>query len=187
VLTIKVAVGVDQVDEQTNEIVNSEYFMLDLEHSLASMSKWESKFEVPFHTDEQKTDEQALWYIHAMTVTPNVPEEVYARLSRENYEEAYAYINSKQTATWFSEAAQGANGLPARKETITAELVYYWMVAHNIPFEAQYWHLNRLFTLIKVCNEKNAAADKKKRSKADMVRDRKLLNAQRKEQYNTKG
>lgn len=178
-LKIKVPLA-EGFDEKTNEFVETDLFMLELEHSLASLSKWESREEKAFLGKDEKSAEELLRYIKDMTLTPNVPWEIYLRLSSQNIEDINKYINSKQTATWFSEQ----NARPSR-EIITAELMYYWMTAHNIPFECQYWHLNRLITLVRVCNEKNKPP--KKMGKGEAAQRRRQLNAQRRAQYGTRG
>ena len=177
-LTITIPL-VETFDEE-NETFGTEGIQLDLEHSLVSLSKWESHFEKPFLGKADKSPEELLWYVQAMTLTKDVPAGVYENLSRENIEEINTYITAKMTATTFSEREQR----PTR-EIITAELLYYWMVALNIPFECQYWHLSRLLTLIKVCNIKNAPPQKVNKREA-MSRQREL-NAQRRAQTNSKG
>ena len=62
--------------------------------------------------------------------------------------------------------------------------LYYWMIALNIPFECQYWHLNRLLALIKVCSLKNQSP--KKMGKNDLRR-RNAINAKRRKQLHSKG
>lgn len=170
-------------DERTGEFVNPTTFVLELEHSLASLSKWESKFEKPFIDTKDKTPEEMLWYVRFMTTTPNVPPEIFLKLTKKNFEEISEYIQAKMTATWFKE-------LPNQRpnpEIVTAELIYYWMISYGIPFECQYWHLSRLLTLIKVCSHKNAPPKKQNMSKAEMAAQRRSLNAQRKQQYGTRG
>lgn len=155
---------------------------LQLEHSLISLSKWESKWCKPFLSTKDKTDEETLDYIKFMTITKNVKPEVYDRITNKIINEINSYIESPMTATTFSDNGGGKNN----GEIITSELIYYWMIALNIPIEeCQKWHLNRLLTLIKVCNIKNQPA--KKMSSADVTSRYAALNAQRKKQLNTKG
>ena len=181
-ITIPASVS-EQFDEEKNEFIYTliaEEQTLDLEHSLVSLSKWESKWCKPFLSSD-KTDEEILDYIKDMTLNPNVDPEVYTRLTQSNIKAINTYIGAPMTATTFSEDNQGK----AKREVITAEIIYYWMVALQIPFECQYWHLNRLITLVRVCNVKNAPP--KKRSKRDTASRYAAMNAARRKQYNSKG
>ena len=150
-----------------------------LEHSLISLSKWESKWCKPFISSE-KTDEEFLDYIKCMTLTQNVPSDIYDRLSVENINEVMKYINAPMTATTFSKYNQKPN-----REVITSELIYYWMITLNIPVEFEKWHINRLITLIRICEIKNSQP--KKQSKREIMSRNAALNAARRKQLHTKG
>ena len=170
----------EQWDEGLEEFVSTKEKTLQLEHSLVSLSKWESKWCKPFlHSD--KTSEEILDYIKCMTLTQNVPPDLYNMLSAKNIKDIDDYINAPMTATTFSDDMTSKKN----KEIVTSELVYYWMVAYNIPFECQKWHLNRLLTLVRVCNVKNAPP--KKQNKKDLARNYAAMNAARRRQLNTKG
>jgi hypothetical protein len=180
-LTITVP-GIESYDEKLDKFVTIGDVTLELEHSLVSLSKWESEFEKPFLGKGEKKAEEILAYVRCMVLTPNPPEEFLSKLSKENLEAVNAYIERKMTATWFSEAP----GAPkTSREVITAELVYYWMTVFHIPFECETWNLNRLFTLIRICNLKQEKP--KKMSRAEVASRNRQLNAQRKAQLGTKG
>lgn len=173
--------GIEMFDELKQEFVTKGDVTLKLEHSLVSLSKWESKYEKPFLGKDEKTTEEIIDYVKAMTVTPNIAPEVYQRLSEGNIRDINEYIEAKMTATWFSDSP----GAPPSRDVITSELVYYWMITFQIPFECERWHLNRLFTLIRVCNVKQAKP--KKMSRAEIAARNRELNAQRRAQLGTKG
>lgn len=182
-LTITVP-GVELFDDETSSFITLEEVVLELEHSLVSLSKWESIWEKPFLGPDEKTNEETIGYVECMTLTPNVSPDVYQRLSNENLQAINNYIESKQTATWFKENPHQ----PRNREIITAEIIYYWMVSLDIDWQAQEWHLNRLFTLIKVCNQKNQPQKKLGvKEKMDAAAQRRALNAQRKAQMQTAG
>ena len=168
-------------DEQKQEFINTKEQVLQLEHSLISLSKWEAKWCKVFLSKQEKTQEEMIDYIKCMTITPNVDPEVYNHLTRENIKEIEDYIAAPMTATYFSSDNAGKSS----REQVTSELIYYWMIALNIPFECQKWHLNRLLTLIKVCNIKNQPP--KKMSKREIMSRNAALNAARRQQLNTKG
>ena len=152
-----------------------------IEHSLVSISKWESKWHKPFLVNKERTMEEQIDYIRCMTITQNVDPMVYKCLTNENIRQIKEYIDAPMTATYFSKQEKGKNN----RELITSELIYYWMIALNIPFECQKWHLNRLITLIRVCEIKNQPP--KKRSRREIASSYAALNEARKKQLNTKG
>jgi hypothetical protein len=180
VLTIVVP-GDEFFNEEKQEFTTRGDVTLDLEHSLVSLSKWESIFEKPFLAPGEKTTEEVLGYIKAMTLTPNIPPEIFSRLSKDNLEQINKYIEAKMTATWFRDS----RNVPRNREIITSELIYYWLIMFNIPFEVENWHLNRLFTLIRICNVKNQKP--KKMSPGEIAKRNRELNAQRRSQLGTAG
>ena len=168
-------------DERKQEFIDRKEQTLRLEHSLVSLAKWESKWCKAFLSKTPKTDEEVLDYIKCMTITQNVDPETYNYLSRENIAQINDYIESPQTATVFSEDKTSK----ASREIVTAEIIYHWMIALNIPSEYEKWHLNRLLALIKVCNIKNSPP--KKRSRREIMSRNHALNAARRQQLHTKG
>lgn len=174
--------AIELFDDVHQLFITRDAVTLELEHSLVSLSKWEATWEKPFLGNAEKTNEEILGYIYAMTLTPDVPPDVYQRLSEDHLKQINNYIDAKMSATWFNEKAS-----PKTKEVVTAEIIYYWMIALNIPLEWENRHLNRLFTLIKVCNQKNAAPEKNKKPDASALAKRNALNAARKAQLNTSG
>ena len=179
-LTVQVVIS-EGFDSATQQFVASDSFDLRLEHSLVSLSKWESKFCQPFLDKKERSPEELLGYIEAMTLNENYPAGIFHTLSKENIEAINEYIGSKQTATWFND--QG----PQKKsrEIITSEIIYYWMFKFTIPIDCERWHLNRLLTLIRVVNEKEKP--QKKMSARDLAAQQRRLNAQRRQEMGTRG
>jgi len=171
-LTVLVPLA-ETFNDDTQMFEVSESFELDLEHSLASVSKWEQSFEKPFLGSEDKTPEETIAYIMMMAIDPKTPPEIFARLSEDNFREINRYIGAKMTATWFK---ADPNQRPSR-EVITAEVIYQWMIHHNVWLEAENWHINKLLTLLRVCTEKTKPP--KKMNRRQQIAERQRLNAQR--------
>lgn len=178
-ITVK---GTALFDESTNRRIRIKDTTLQLEHSLVSLSKWESKWKVPYLNNHQITPEMSIDYVRCMTISQNVDPAVYRFLSPENLKQIRDYIDDPMTATTFSKTV----GKGGSRQIVTSEIIYYWMTALQIPFDpCQKWHLNRLMTLIKVCDEKNSP--KKKMSRREAMNRQRSLNAARRAKYNTHG
>lgn len=179
---LTISITIPELWDETNEMfIKDRKVKINLEHSLISISKWESKYQRPFlKPRDVKTDDELLYYIKCMTINKNVDDSVYNYLSIENLNKINEYISSPMTATTFCNTPNQSN-----KEIPTSELIYYWMITNNIPIECQYWHLNRLITLIRVCSVKNAPP--KKISKKALIEQYASLNSARRSQLNSSG
>lgn len=168
-------------NEEINKFIEFKGCKIQLEHSLISLSKWESKWHKPFLKDTEKTPEEILDYIRCMTITQNVDPQAYNFITEEDAIAIKEYIEDPMSATVVTHSASD----PKSSKTVTSELIYYWMIALNIPSEYQKWHLNRLMKLIEVCNAENAPP--KKMSKAEIFRRNRELNEARKAALHSKG
>lgn len=172
--------GRELYNRQTNQFIEVKGTNLLLEHSLVSVSKWEDKWEIPYLSRKEKTDEQVLDYIRCMTLTKNVDPNVYLCLTEKNLLDIKDYIEKKHTATTIN--YQGKRG---SNRVVTSELIYCWMIMQNIPKEFEKWPLNRLMTLIEVCSiESNP---KKKRGFKETQNYYSQLNKARRAKYGSKG
>ena len=175
---------IEGFDERNNQFVKIiPETKLQLEHSLLSLSKWESKWKKPFLSQvnsEGRSSEEILDYIKCMTLNSGVNPEVYNHIPSSVLNDIIQYIEDPMTATTF-----GKKDTYGAKQIITSEIIYYWMVSFNIPFECQKWHLNRLLTLVRVCSLKNQP--QKKMSAKEIMTRNKALNAQRKAKLHTRG
>lgn len=172
-------------NNEAEEFVSIPACTLVLEHSLISLSKWEAKWEKPFLADEPKSIEETRDYIRCMTINKHVDPNVYLALTNANIETVNAYVAKPMTATTINKRAAEGSSRRSRKEILTAEIIYYYMIALGIPFECEKWHLNRLIMLIQVCNIKNAP--KQKMSKSNAAKQQRSLNAQRRARSGSRG
>lgn len=171
----------EEFDNEENEFI-TETIDIELEHSLASLSKWEAIWEVPLMSTPDKSNEMNFSYLECMCVTPNVPPEVFHKLDVDQQNLIAEYIDKRSTATWFNNAPPEARS----GEALTAELIYYWMSSFHIDWQAQYWHLNKLLTLIKVFSIKQDNKPKpvnQRKRQMDIAR----INAQRRAELGTNG
>lgn len=170
------------LDERTSEFITVKGCTLKLEHSLVSISKWESKWKIPFLSKEKKTKEQMDDYIRCMSVNGDPDPNLIASISLEDKNRIIDYIEKKQTATWFTNLGEKEN---PKSEIITSEQIYFWMIQYNIPHEYEKWHLSRLLTLIEICNRENTPP--KKMSQAEIMARNKALNSERKARLHSRG
>lgn len=179
--------GVEVYDEKKNLFIETKSTKLQLEHSLVSIAKWESKWHKPFYDySSKKTRDEWIDYVRCMTITQNVDPDVYLVIPKSVQKQIDSYMEDSMTATWFREEEEHKRN----REVITAEIIYWWMFAQGIPLECQKWHINRLLTLIRVCSEKNkelSGEKSKRRMSRKGISDRKALNERRKARLNSKG
>ena len=168
-------------DEKTGTFIHTKEQTLQLEHSLVSISKWESRWNKEFLSKKEKSMVETIDYIKCMTLTQNVDPLVYQCITNSHIDAVNAYIEAPMTASTVKEEKGG----PINRQQITSELIYYWMTAYHIPFECQKWHLNRLLMLIRICNAENKPP--KKRSKRDLYRHHAEVNAANRKKFNSKG
>lgn len=177
---LKITVPSMELFDGVSGFINTKEQTLQLEHSLVSLSKWESKWKKPYLSKKPLTREEMLDYIRCMTLTQNVDPNVYLAITPELMRKVRAYIDSPMTATTLSK-----NNKRGNREIVTAEVIYYWMISYGIPFECQKWHLNRLLTLINVCGAKGGKPQKM--SQAEIMAQNRALNEARKKKWNTRG
>lgn len=173
----------EEWDEKNEEFIKGKSWDLKLEHSLISISKWESKWHKSFIRTKKMTDEETIDYIKCMVLTPNVDPEVYQYINDEHVREIRAYIDNPMSATNILETTNGKRS----NDVITSDLIYCWMVLLNIPFECQKWHLNRLITLITLCNIKSQSPNKNRMSKSEILSRNAAINARNRARFNSKG
>lgn len=168
-------------DDRTGRFVSTKKTTIQLEHSLLSITKWESKWHKPYLSKAQKTEEEALDYIRCMCIGKDIDPNVFRAITSKQAKMIADYINDPMTAT----TIKRKDTRPSR-EIITNELVYFWMTSFSIPFDpCEKWHFNRLMTLIEIASIKNQPP--KKMSKRQAAQERSALNAQRRAKYNTHG
>lgn len=179
---IKVVVpDMEYYDERTETFENVKGCVLKLEHSLISISKWEAKWKKPYLVNEQRTNDEFLDYVRCMTINHVEDKRVYRYISYVDMNRIKEYIADPMTATTFSETIK----MPHMRERVTSELIYYWMIYNNIPFEAEKWHISRLLTLIRICSIKGQQP--KKMSQREQMNYNSSLNKARRAKYHTKG
>lgn len=170
-------------DEKNNVFIEVKGQTIQLEHSLVSISKWESRWKKPYLSpNNNKTNEEFIDYIKCMTITQNVNPSLYFGLTEDNITDIAKYIEDPMSARLIVDLG----GRKTNREVITSEYIYYYMFSFNIPLECQKWHLNRLLNLINLFSIKNQPKKKGRITRAEMI-ERDRLNKERKEKWNTKG
>ena len=173
--------GVELYDESTGSLFTVQGQTITLEHSLLSISKWESKWHKPFLNNSGLTLDETIDYLKCMTITKNVDPLLYTALTQQNVLEVNNYIEDSMTATTIREP----EGKGKSRRIVTSELIYAWMFALRIPKECERWHINRLLMLIRVMDIEQQP--KKKMRKKDVMKQNAALNAARKRKMNTRG
>lgn len=173
--------GGEFYNERTNEFIYTKDTKLVLEHSLASVSKWEAQWKKPFLSTHDKTRKETLSYIKCMTLN-EVDDLVYSSLTGTQIKQINDYINDPMTATTIS---KGPNSGKPNRKIITSEVIYFQMATFQIPFETDRWHLNRLLMLIQVCAEENQT--QKKMNPSQIAKQNRQLNAARRKAHHTRG
>lgn len=168
-------------DERNEVFIKTRPVILQLEHSLMSVSRWESKWRKPFLTDEDKTRAETMDYIRCMTINRDVDPNVYAALTSDDIQKIMDYVGAELTAT----KVYRVKSTNAPKKTITSEVIYSWMVMYNVPFECQKWHISRLLKLLDVLEIANNP--KNKMSKGETARSNAALNKARRAKLHSKG
>lgn len=176
---LQLSIDEQEVVVDDREFVYIKQQTISLEHSLVSLAKWEAKWHKPFLSQEPKTEEELIDYFRCMTITQNVNPLVYHVLTEAHYKAIQAYMDDPMSATTINRKKKSGP-----REIITAEVIYFWMITLNIPFECQKWHLNRLLMLIDVVSLKG---NPEKMSKNEILRSNRELNAARRKRLNTKG
>ena len=185
-------------DKKANKFVYSKETTLILEHSLISISKWESRYHKSFFGKDRMTESQALYYVKCMTINNVEDDKVYWALTEENTNAIYDYIHDPMTATKFSTSKKkddknGGNKRKKKRRELTSEYIYFLMIQYGIPHEYEKWHIERLIALIRLCDEENEKNDpnKKKKEVAKSTNERldemAALNERRKAALHTKG
>lgn len=173
--------AVELWDEIKQEFIKTKEQTIRLEHSLVSISKWESKWCKPFWSNKDKTNAEIIDYIRCMTLTQNVDPNTYLALTAENLSQILAYIDAPMTARVSSDNKKSKGTI----SFITAENVYYWMINCGIPMECEKWHFNRLMALIHFCLSKQTKPEK--RSRSEILSDHARINAENRKRFNSKG
>lgn len=177
---LKITIPAAELFDGVGSFINTKEQTLQLEHSLVSLSKWEAKWHKPYLSKKPMSLEETIDYIRCMTLTQNVDPNVYRAITPAILKTVTEYIDAPMTATTFSNRKRGGG-----RKIVTAEVLYYWMISYGIPFECQKWHLNRLLTLINVCNAEGSPPQKL--SRAEVAAQYKALNDARRKQWNTRG
>lgn len=173
-------------DESSAKFIKYPAVNLHMEHSLLALSRWESKWQLPFLELKTKTNEQTYDYLACMTITRGVTADTFKVLQPIHLAKINAYISSSQTATTFQDLRKD-RPISKKSSTVTSELIYYTMIQHGIPFECEKWHLNRLMTLIRVCSIKSRDGKGDRMSRRDLSSTIRDLNASRRGALNTRG
>jgi len=168
-------------DNRQEFITITEPIIIPMEHSLVSIHEWEKQWHKPFLKKfPKKTTDETVSYLACMSLRDDVDPKVFYAIPKGEMERINKYIEDPMSARTKSSGQRSA-----KRETITAELIYFWMFTYNIPYECREWHLNSLLSLIELCSIKNTPP--KKMSASQKYAKYNALNNARRKAFHTKG
>ena len=171
--------GEERFDEESSTFISMPPCTLHLTHSLYSVSKWESVYKRSFLDSPPNTPEETIYYVECMSEEP-LPGDFMRRLDRNIQVKIAEYIADGASATHLLDPP--SRGGP--KDSMTSELIYWYMSQFNIPYECDKWNLNRLLTLIKLSAAKQGGNNA---SASATAAQRAAMNKARRARYNSKG
>lgn len=167
-------------NSKTNEIYVFSKKTIRFEHSLIAISKWEEKYRKSF-VESTKSIDEVVYYAWCMCLDDIEYEEFTMRLNQQILNKISDYISDTPTATKVPLIGDKNH----KGDKITSELIYYWLTIHNIPFSVESWNFHRMMALIEIAIFKSTPP--KKRSNAEILRERRELNERRLKEMKSHG
>lgn len=168
----------DLWDEEKAQFVLGKEHRYRLEHSLISISNWETEFERSFFNEPPTTWEEQIAYVKAMTIKPELTDEMAKYITAADLVAVNEYINKKKSG---SNPHRDDKKKGSSRSYLTTEQIYSWMVGFNIPFETAKWPFQRLWNLILFCEGQN------KKPRKYSAKERRAIVAANRAKMHTKG